>query len=619
MIRCAPVTPRHLVRFRLLAWLVPALLAAPEPALAQPSGGESRGASTAGEESREGGAQGGEDRATRKKKKGKKKRGGKARKARAARIRAARKRAARIKARRAAARRRASDERKAVAEEAGAGEAAEDTPIEEPREGGDEASEAGDEAQAGDEGGDEGEGGDVAGEESADVTASADDDAFNFGEAAEVKTLAPAPTAAPSPISAGGSLRTVTGAWVEKDPARPSRFAQARESVDLWARYKDHRYTLHAGGHAEYDLAYRVDRESYDPYTLDTYEYVVEPREVYANGNWGLVDATVGRFVESWGEGILLTPLDVVNPRDQRELGLVEPDELRLPTLGTRLALSGSIHEVEVIVMHESDFGRRATPGGAYSPLPAAFPILEVRDSEWVDAQKRFDVDNQQVFGRWSFRPHQVDVRLYAASSLDQQGVAEVPPIDPASMDPIVLTVDHRRISTYGVSGALPIGDFVFKLESSIQPKKPFNTVDPMTSAVDVTRVTAVTGMAGVNYWKAPWRVTFEVAKTQLQHADIGAGPSTILLTSDDPVAATRVQYDPEIGRFSATAVGVAMGKASDPAWLARLEAAFELRESLVVAAGYATYHPSREFNVLSGLDTVDRVYARLRWDFDWN
>lgn len=605
MIRCAPVTPRHPVRFRLLAWLVPALLAAPEPALAQPSGGEDRGASTGAASV----AQGDEGRA-RKKKKAKKKRGAKAR---AARIRA-RKRAARIKARRAAARR-AADERTGVAGE----ETAEDTPIEEPRETGDGAAEGGDEVQGGDEGGDEGEGADEGGEESGDVTASADDDAFNFGEAAEVKTLAPEPTAAPSPISAGGSLRTVTGAWVEKDPARPSRFAQARESVDLWARYKDHRYTLHAGGHAEYDLAYRVDREAYDPYTLDTYEYVVEPREVYANGNWGLVDATVGRFVESWGEGIVLTPLDIVNPRDQRELGLVEPDELRLPTLGTRLALSGSIHEVEVIVMHESDFGRRATPGGAYSPLPAAFPILEVRDSEWQDAQKRFDVDNQQVFGRWSFRPHQVDVRLYAASSLDQQGVAEVPPIDPASMDPIVLTVDHRRVSTYGVSGALPIGDFVFKLESSIQPKKPFNTVDPMTSAVDVTRVTAVTGMAGVNYWKAPWRVTFELAKTQLQHADIGAASSAILLTSDDPVAATRVQWDPEIGRFSATAVGVAMGKASDPAWLARLEAAFELRESLLVAAGYATYHPSREFNVLSGLDTVDRIYARLRWDFDWN
>lgn len=228
------------------------------------------------------------------------------------------------------------------------------------------------------------------------------------------------------------------------------------------------------------------------------------------------------------------------------------------------------------------------------------------------------------MFGRWSFRAHLIDVALYGASSLDQRGVVLVPEIDPASMDEITLTLDHPRTTTVGVSGALPVDAFVFKLEAAAQPYRSFNILDPMTAEVSVESITAVSAMAGINYWKAPWRVTVEAGKTQLLDATIGGtsantpgGP--IVVTSTDTVVASRVQYEPELGKLRFTVSGAASGDASGPAWLVRAEAGWEVVEGLTAGLGVATYHATDELSFVTGLDKVDRLFARVRWDFGWN
>lgn len=61
--------------------------------------------------------------------------------------------------------------------------------------------------------------------------------------------------------------------------------------------------------------------------------YEAEVWDTYADAYWSWIDVRFGRQMVAWGSADLLSPNDVVNPRDLRRGFLDRPDELRLPVL----------------------------------------------------------------------------------------------------------------------------------------------------------------------------------------------------------------------------------------------------------------------------------------------
>ncbi len=297
-----------------------------------------------------------------------------------------------------------------------------------------------------------------------------EDPGFDFGVVPEIEAQA-----APSPWSLRGFLRSDWAFWTERMRTNPN--AKRRQNLDLELRYKRGILRAVLAGHAEVDLAYLVDRGRYDRATLDTYEWQAINREAFVAVSLGPAEITLGSQIVAWGEGDMVSPLDVVNPRDNREPGLADLEDLRMPVLATRVGVFPGNHRLELMVVHESFMGWLSPPFGPFSPLPALVPSepppglqldldFAARGVRYDHVQPRLSLRQQQGFLRWVYKGPALDLGLYAATVLDKQGVVILPTLQELlGSGPLVVRLDHRRYWLAGSSGAVPVSSFVLKWE----------------------------------------------------------------------------------------------------------------------------------------------------------
>ncbi len=447
-----------------------------------------------------------------------------------------------------------------------------------------------------------------------------EDDDVGFGDF-EVEV---AETPKTSPLSAGGSLRTTESLWVERLEDQP--WAKSRRSLDLWARYKEDSWRIEVSGHSEIDLPYWIARDDFDEQTFDTYAWQVVPREALLAVSAGQFEITAGRQLIVWGEGVLLSPVDVVAARDMREPGLSDLEDLRLPVTALRVGWFTGSHRVELAGVPEADWGYRSPPAGPYGAVPSLIaenpmatnplvaPLLEGREYAWVHRQDRWALDQMQGFARWRYSGP-VDLGIYAASLYDKQGNLALPGAEDF-MEPgvIELNVVHRRYTMVGHSGTAGVGDFLFRWEAGVDIDRAFDTGDPEdpTSELKARRTELVNLMGGIQI-AAISRTTFDI--------EVGGGffPSPL----DDllfPVNAVTYGF-----RGSHTALkerlrlGVScLGSGVDLSMggLVRADASYEISDGLKAMVGGIVYRPGSERGFLLGLDSHDQVFGQLRYDF---
>lgn len=402
-------------------------------------------------------------------------------------------------------------------------------------------------------------------------------------------------------------------------------WAKGRQSLDLSFAYKIASWRFLAAGHGEIDAAWFHDRHRYDEPTFDAYAWLVEPREVWAAWSGASIDVTVGRQVVPWGTGEMISPLDAVNPRDEREPGSADIEDLRLPVLATRVAWFRGRHRVEAMVVHETHFGHRSPPLGPYSPFTAVFEddgggldlraLVAGRDVAWDDRQGRFALDQQAAFLRWLWTGPGADLGLYAASLIDLRGVIELPPLAAlASADRIDIPVDHRRYHLAGASGAHPWDDWIFRWELAADIHRLYNVGRPEEDPTDLRaeRATLLTAMVGAT-WAAIEDTFLSLELSRGLYVD---RPDDLLFEADAAVVAIRLDQQLDGGDVRISAAFVKLGLARPFGWLARGEISARLVDTLRASIGFITYQPGSELGPISGLDRHDRAQLGLRWDF---
>ena len=348
---------------------------------------------------------------------------------------------------------------------------------------------------------------------------------------------------------------------------------------------------------------------------------------------------TVGRQIVAWGEGDAISPLDVVNPRDMREPGLADLDDIRIPVLASRVGWFRGAHRVEAMVVHEADFGLRGSPRGPFSPLLALIeaspmlvslaqgkPDIPVFDNfnaiplDWEHREQRWDPELQQAFLRWVYKGAGVDLGLHAATVLDQQGVmAMLTPAQTQAMatsvitgaiEPLSLTLEHRRYEVLGLSGATTYSDFLLKWELVYNHRHPHNGGD--FPDIKVVRSDVAAGMVGLT-WRGIDDTTLAIEGSKSYLFD---RPEVLLFPVDAPVLMLRAMHQAMREDLTLLVAASAMGWQAEFGWLVRAEASYKLAQALKVSLGYITYQPTDEFGPFAGLSSHDRLFMRLRWDF---
>lgn len=434
----------------------------------------------------------------------------------------------------------------------------------------------------------------------------------------------------PWELSIDGFLRSDTGIWSRRVQSNP--FAKARQSLDLRLSFRYEFFSVVVAGHGEYDFAYLHERETYSEEDLEAYEYLVQARDAYVGFSFEKWELSLGQQIITWGEGDVLSPIDVVNARDQREPGLADLDDIRVPALATRLSYFFKGARYELIVVHYPNYGMRPPPFGEFSPLPAALQSGSIRfDLDAIQARKQFyyrddpngfALENQQYFFRFQYKGAGIDVAVHVASVLYREGVVNVlntsELLDPTASE-VGIDFRHPRYMLGGLALAVPAGPFVLKFEGLVEGQKPLGVIDSNSAntflrlAVNPTDV--VTLMGHVTYSGiADHSFTLE-----LQKAFALQMPQNVAIDPGAPVMAIRTSHNFLRNDLSLNFLVTLFGWTANQGLFSRAELGYDWMAGFNTSLGYIFYLPSEsssELGPLSGYDYHDRIFFRLRFDF---
>jgi hypothetical protein len=460
-------------------------------------------------------------------------------------------------------------------------------------------------------------------------------DAVGFGDSgsSETPSAEPTPTAEHN-LSLNTRLTTQEALWTER--LEEHALAKARQSLDLDLRYKTGltgiaaepvNIRLVAGAHLEYDLAYLVDKSYYDQATIDTYRSQIVGRDTYIAVSYQPVELSFGLQTLNWGQGMILSPLDIANAKDLRENFLVDLENQRIPVLVTRLQLTLGEHRLESAFIHDSYFGLRPAPMSAFSPVrpliiatvPQIEEVLEGKTLQYRDLPGRFTKRAGQFLERWSYSGAGLDLSVYVGTVLENSGLSTMPPPSEYLKETINLDVWHPRYTTFGHAGATPVGDFALRWELGFDLDRAVNVRDKTSDSLElgIEEHSRINGMLGATYTGITDATLFVEYQQSYLFGDSENSHLEWFFPVEQPQQlAAQFMYRMLQERLSVSAMFVLLGMWDYTGCLVRLEAFYQLRDALTVGLGYIIYQPNDKMSSINGFNNHDQVYASLRWDF---
>ncbi len=295
-------------------------------------------------------------------------------------------------------------------------------------------------------------------------TAQAADDGIDmllegFDEAPMELAVEAAPAVPPKPYSLSGSVAFGLG-YTLGHPLVPgdngvydshglSR-ARGKLSLELEGRFgAGWRGKLAAL--ADYNGSYALNgRDNYTAEFLDAYESELELGEAWVGGSLSSsVDVRVGRQIVVWGRSDSLRVTDVINPLDNREPGMVDIEDLRLPVamlkLDTYTSAWGGHWGLSLMAIPEIRLNNNPTYGSEFYPAPAAQPDT-TPDSGGDNTEYAAALKGE--FSGW-------DLSLYRARYFE-----DTPYLGASGLT-------HARLEMVGAAANLASGNWLLKAEGA--------------------------------------------------------------------------------------------------------------------------------------------------------
>jgi hypothetical protein len=356
-------------------------------------------------------------------------------------------------------------------------------------------------------------------------------------------------------------------------------------------------------GRGFYDFAYRIHgRGNYTDDVLDLYQWEAEFTEVYLQGSLlPDLDLKVGRQVVNWGTGETFRVVDVLNPLDNREPGLVDIEDLRLPVVMTKLDYYFGAWDLSLIAVHERRFNEDPVFGSDFFPpslglgLPDREPAQTFGNTEWAVALSG-------IFAGW-------DLGFYAVRYYEDLPRVEFPGFELVRGAVVPLPTRHSRLTLVGATSNIALGDWLLRGEIAyIEGLEYFHRPDRETSRLDV--------LLGVDYSG----FTDTVIAVDLVDRRVHGWQSSFLDTPDftrrnSVEMALRVQHDFLHDTLHAMLLAVGFGKKLEDGSAVRFELEYDLLDAVSIGGGVLLFQ-SGDLPPLSAFGRNDRVYLHARYSF---
>ena len=403
-----------------------------------------------------------------------------------------------------------------------------------------------------------------------------------------------------------------------------------------------------------YDFAYLIHRDrDFTQEVLDLYEWEVDFREVWIQGSLlDNLDLKLGRQIVNWGRSDTVRVLDIVNPLDNREPGLVDIEDLKRPVTMLRLDyyLRGRLKSwnLQALVIPEIRYNQDPPYGHDFNPLP--FPTQEDRPRHWGEIPE-FGLAINGIFSGW-------DISFYGAYYFDDRPwntfdmeVSLGPGLPPAVVGVSLEAVERQaRVVMAGAGANYTVGSWLFKGELAFLDGLEFPrhelVLPPAGLGVrwdgmfdDKSRWDA---MLGVEYYGfTNTQIAVEVVYRHLNDFEEGQGdmpfmpapagsPFPIALDPDyvagmdnfpnyarehEMTTAIRITQDLLNERLQLTALGIVFSNDSFGGSIIRLSADYDILDALILSGGIVLYFEG-DFIEFQKVGDNDRLFLGIEYSF---
>lgn len=423
-----------------------------------------------------------------------------------------------------------------------------------------------------------------------------------------VPSPSPAPNLCPSPPPSSSGFADY------RNLARLRGQLLLQLDLDLWRSWE-----ARMAGRGFRDVFYAIEgRSRFSDEVLDAHEREIEFGELWIRGSLlDDLDLKFGRQILSWGRSDNLRVLDLLNPVDLREPGLIDIEDLKRPVVTTRLDYYLGSWTLTGIAIHESRFNDDPVYGSDFDPLgapglPEETPANGGSDTEWAVALRG-------VFTGW-------DVSLHWARIFQDEphvarsgpGAITLVPTQAGGFSfrgPVELR--HSRLTLVGGSGQFTRGSWLFKGELAylrgVELPKPIPVASYQVELVpvDTSRYDA---MVGVEYAGFPeTTLALEIVNRHL--SGFSSELETFFVRRDRLEYSFRYTQDFWNARLHATAVVLLFGSHFQDGGIYRTQLAYDIRDALTLTGGVVAYREGDAvpFNRYAH---HDRLFAELKYSF---
>ena len=249
-----------------------------------------------------------------------------------------------------------------------------------------------------------------------------------------------------------------------------------------------------------YDPIYQLyGSDDYNDDVLAVYESEFEINDAYIIGSLrDNVDLKIGRQIEVWGKSDSIRVTDVINPLDNREPGLVDIEDLRLPVLMSKLSYYSGNWAYNLFAIHEQRNPKEPAVDSEFFPVSRIFPntninFSRVDDGEISFSDSTFAISIDGRFSGW-------DLSFYAGEVTDSRWHFENNGADR----------EYGQIELLGVATNVVLNSFLLKAEIAILDNLQYSTTLDTKKRID--------SLVGVEYSGfSDWQLSVEYATRKIK------------------------------------------------------------------------------------------------------
>ena len=343
-------------------------------------------------------------------------------------------------------------------------------------------------------------------------------------------------------------------------------------------------WNLTASGQGFYDFAYAMKgRSQFTEEVLEDYEYEAELTEAYLQGRLlPRLDLKIGRQIVVWGKSDNLRVTDVLNPMDNREPGLVDIEDLRLPVAMVRLdyywGASGNWN-VAAILIPEIRFGKDPVFGSEFFPFnegPVAAYFKDAAEKIPADKPRNYEyaLAVNGLFTGW-------DLSLYGARFFDDR----YHPLLRFLPGPPGLAVELRHSELYmaGAAANVAMGNWLLKAEAAYLKGFEYHDVKGNKARLDFLLGLEYTGLTDTT-------MSIEAANQHMFAFEGAMAESPNHMQEDSFQGVLRITRSFLHETLQITLLASVLGERGQDGAFERLSATYDITDALEMSGGFVLY-----------------------------